>query len=200
MRPDFLSPSRQPFVRPHHRAKVVAWAADSAQTQFLRRQTLHAAVGLLDRVLAASPALPLAELGTLCAACLSLAAKNEEVHPPLLEDLVALRQHTAGLLGLLESTVSLIRQANYAGICLAQLVLQLQRKRHQRLQLLVRVDQLLPRRLQLPRQLFHPRGHLHLVILSARSDLLQSTRHLLRLHLRRCESLLQVGHSALSCI
>jgi hypothetical protein len=83
----FLSKSSQPFIRPKQRLILFNWMAIVCQDNLLKRQTYHSAVSMVDRYTRKRPNLKLTEFQCLGAACVSLASKLEEIHPPSLEDL-----------------------------------------------------------------------------------------------------------------
>lgn len=97
IRPDFLSPLRQPNIQPRHRVILAHWMSNECEDLLLRRTTFHAAVALCDRFLSLVPRLPKAEYHPLGVACLLIAAKLEEVHPPELATLAASMGSSEGM-------------------------------------------------------------------------------------------------------
>eukprot|EP00878_Enallax_costatus_P000807 GHUV01000931.1.p1 GENE.GHUV01000931.1~~GHUV01000931.1.p1 ORF type:complete len:403 (+),score=88.50 GHUV01000931.1:210-1418(+) len=91
----FLDPHTQAaagaseFLTPGMRMIVVSWMVEVAEEFRMQQETLHLAVGLLDRFLNTSQDVPRCVLQLLAVACILLAAKDLEVIQPSVEQLCA---------------------------------------------------------------------------------------------------------------
>lgn len=73
---------------------VVSWMLEVVEEFGLQQETLHAAVTLLDRFLAASQAVPRCVLQLVAVGCMFIAAKALEVHHPSVEQMVGVAAHS----------------------------------------------------------------------------------------------------------
>ena len=74
--------SLQPHLSSRRRAMLVDWLVEVGDDRDLDEETLHLSVALLDRFLATAEPVPLRRLQLIGTACMHIAAKVEEVHPP----------------------------------------------------------------------------------------------------------------------
>jgi cyclin B len=87
---DFLA--NQPEIDRKKRSYLVDYLIEVHYKFRLQPETLYFTVGLLDRYLIASPAVPKAHLQLLGIAALHVAAKYEEIYPPALDKLLKVTQ------------------------------------------------------------------------------------------------------------
>ncbi|KAF6264594.1 cyclin-like protein [Scenedesmus sp. NREL 46B-D3] len=83
------------------RMVVVSWLVEVAEELRLQQESLHAAVGLLDRFLASSAGVPRCVLQLVAVGCVFIATKQLEVHAPCVDQLVAVAAHSFSVADLL---------------------------------------------------------------------------------------------------
>eukprot|EP00882_Tetradesmus_deserticola_P023436 GHRQ01025502.1.p1 GENE.GHRQ01025502.1~~GHRQ01025502.1.p1 ORF type:complete len:279 (+),score=63.71 GHRQ01025502.1:180-1016(+) len=76
------------------RAVVVSWLVEVCEEYGLQQESLHASVALLDAFLASSAGVPRCVLQLVAVGCVFIATKQLEVHPPSVEQLVAVAAHS----------------------------------------------------------------------------------------------------------